>query len=66
MISVSEEVTQEECESRDGLYIGDQRWMMHVWVSPNVDNPNGVFAYINDSLAERQVSALPLGQGVIP
>jgi hypothetical protein len=66
MVSVSEDVSQAACEARDGLYIGDQRWMMHVWVAPGVANPNGVFAYINDSLAGRQVSALPLGQGVIP
>jgi hypothetical protein len=65
-VAVAEGVSESTCKAREGLYIGDQRWMMHVWVSASVENPNGVFAYVNDALAVQQVSALPLGQGSIP
>jgi hypothetical protein len=60
--AVSEDVAQESCEERGGLYIGDQRWMLHVWVTPaGSENPDGVFAYLNPELSERQVEAVPVG-----
>jgi hypothetical protein len=60
---VSENVTEAACQERGGMYIGDQRWMLHVWVADESDNPDGVFAYLNADLASRQVEALPIGQG---
>jgi hypothetical protein len=65
--SVAESVSETACAARDGLYIGDQRWMMHVWIaSDTVPNADGFFAYINDELAEKQVASKVLGQGFIP
>jgi hypothetical protein len=61
--AVAEGVTEASCKERGGLYIGDQRWMLHVWVADGGDNPDGVFAYLNQDLASRQVEALPIGQG---
>ena len=31
--------------------------MMHVWVAPVQDNPDGVFAYLNNDLYQKQVAA---------
>ncbi len=28
--------------------------MMHVWVAPGEDNPDGVFAYLNNDLFSKQ------------
>jgi hypothetical protein len=64
--AVAEGVTEQACAARNGLYLGDQRWMMHVWIAPEVtENPDGVFAYLNRDLAARQVASVPLGQGEI-
>jgi hypothetical protein len=67
--AVSESVTEEACNEHGGLYIGDQRWMLHAWVTPGGgENPDGVFAYLNAELSSRQVEAVPVGvqEFVIP
>ncbi len=53
--AISENNTAEGCASRNGNFIGDIRWMMHVWVWPEgADNPEGVFTYLNANLYEMQ------------
>jgi hypothetical protein len=52
---ISENNTFEGCQADSGRWIGDLRWMMHVWVHPEVmDNPEGVFVYLNQALWEEQ------------
>lgn len=54
---ISEDNTHEGCVADDGRWIGDLRWMMHVWVWPeNAENPEGVFTYLNANLWEKQQS----------
>ncbi len=51
----SEGETRESCEAKDGAFTADLRWMMHVWVAPEgTENPDGVFAYLNGDLYEKQ------------
>jgi hypothetical protein len=53
-----------ECAAQQGQYFDDARWMMHVWVVPEVsENPDGFFAYINQDLASKQVAAAPIKDG---
>jgi hypothetical protein len=59
---ISENNTRESCLADDGNFIGDIRWMMHVWVYPEgADNPEGVFTYLNTNLYQMQqnVQAAP-------
>ena len=63
---ISEDNTAEGCSADQGNFIGDLRWMMHVWVWPETaDNPDGVFTYLNANLFEQQsqgnVQGEPLG-----
>jgi len=52
---ISEDNTAEGCAADNGNFIGDLRWMMHVWVWPETaDNPEGVFAYLNANLFDKQ------------
>jgi hypothetical protein len=51
----SEGETRESCENKGGNFTADLRWMMHVWVAPEgTENPDGVFAYLNGDLYEKQ------------
>jgi hypothetical protein len=51
----SEGETRESCEAKGGRFTADLRWMMHVWVVPEgTENPDGVFAYLNGDLFEKQ------------
>jgi hypothetical protein len=59
---ISENNTRQSCLGDNGNFIGDIRWMMHVWVYPEgADNPEGVFTYLNTNLYEMQqnVQAAP-------
>ena len=52
---ISEDNTAEGCAADNGNFIGDLRWMMHVWVWPETaDNPEGVFTYLNGNLFDKQ------------
>jgi hypothetical protein len=53
----SEGETRESCQAKGGSFTADLRWMMHVWVAPVQDNPDGVFAYLNNDLYQKQVAA---------
>jgi hypothetical protein len=53
----SEGETRESCAEKGGNFTADLRWMMHVWVAPDFDNPQGTFAYLNNDLYEQQVAA---------
>ncbi len=53
----SEGETKESCQAKGGSFTPDLRWMMHVWVAPVQDNPDGVFAYLNNDLYQKQVAA---------
>ncbi len=55
--SASEGETREGCAAKGGSFTPDLRWMMHVWVAPAMDNPDGVFAYLNSALYAKQVAA---------
>lgn len=56
--AASEGETQESCEAKGGSFTGDLRWMMHVWIAPEVtENPDGFFAYLNGDLFEKQQTA---------
>ena len=49
--------TAESCAAKGGSFTLDLRWMMHVWVAPLQDNPDGVFAYLNNDLFLDQQAA---------
>ncbi len=53
---ISENNTREGCLADHGNWLGDLRWMMHVWVYPEsgVDNSAGVFSYLNQDLYAKQ------------
>jgi hypothetical protein len=54
---ISENNTKESCDADGGKWTGDLRWMMHAWVVPETaENPNGVFAYLNNNLFKMQSS----------
>ncbi len=53
----SEGETRESCKAKGGTYTPDLRWMMHVWVAPGHDNPDGIFVYLNRDLFEKQQAA---------
>ena len=53
----SEGETKESCSAKGGSFTADLRWMMHVWVAPIQDNPDGVFAYLNNDLFQKQQAA---------
>jgi hypothetical protein len=53
----SEGETRESCQAKGGSFTADLRWMMHVWVAPGWDNPDGVFAYLNNDLFQKQQAA---------
>jgi len=55
--SASENETRESCEAKGGSFTADLRWMMHVWVAPGFDNPDGTFIYLNSDLYAQQVAA---------
>lgn len=53
----SEKETKESCSAKSGTFVADLRWMMHVWVAPTQENPDGVFAYLNGDLFQKQQAA---------
>jgi hypothetical protein len=54
----SEGETKESCTAKGGSFTADLRWMMHVWVTPETtENPDGVFAYLNNDLLAKQQAA---------
>jgi len=54
----SEGETKESCQAKGGNFTADLRWMMHVWVYPETtENPQGVFAYLNEDLFQKQQAA---------
>ena len=53
----SENETKEGCTAKGGNFVADLRWMMHVWVAPTQENPDGVFAYLNGDLFQKQQAA---------
>ncbi|MBI5288856.1 MAG: hypothetical protein HY873_07775 [Chloroflexi bacterium] len=54
----SEGETEASCVAKGGRFTADLRWMMHVWVTPETsENPDGVFAYLNNDLFEKQQAA---------
>jgi len=57
----SEGETRESCQAKGGSFTADLRWMMHVWVAPGYDNPDGVFAYLNGDLFQKQQAAARAG-----
>jgi hypothetical protein len=53
----SEGETKQSCIEKGGTYTPDLRWMIHVWVAPGHDNPDGVFSYLNRDLFQQQQAA---------
>lgn len=53
----SESETKESCQAKGGAFTADLRWMIHVWVAPGFDNPDGALAYLNADLFQKQQAA---------
>jgi hypothetical protein len=63
----SEGETRESCDAKGGRFTADLRWMMHVWVAPEgTENPDGVFAYLNGDLYEKQQAQQQSGGDAAP
>jgi hypothetical protein len=43
-------VTQAQCERVGGRFQAKSGWMLHVWVVPGRESPNGVFSHDNPDL----------------
>lgn len=61
--TAAENASEAACKAKGGNFIADARWMMHVWVAPGSENPDGFFAYINRDLAAKQKAPVPLLEG---
>lgn len=57
LTGASEGETPESCKAKGGSYTAALKWMMHVWVAPGHDNPDGVFSYLNGALFQQQQAA---------
>lgn len=44
-------ITEEECATREGNYMGLTTYMLHVWVVPGWESPQGVFSAYNTKIA---------------
>lgn len=55
--SASQGETKESCAAKGGAFTADLRWMIHVWVAPGNDNPDGVLTYLNPDLFQKQQAA---------
>lgn len=64
--SASEGETAASCAAKGGTFTPSLKWMMHVWVAPGQDNPDGVFAYLNGALYKQQVAAANAGTPAQP
>lgn len=61
---ISENNTAAGCAEDNGSFIGDLKWMMHVWAWPeNAENVDGVFTYLNYGLFEKQQNVVSFGPG---
>lgn len=62
--SASEGETKASCTAKGGNFTPDLRWMMHAWVTPETtENPDGVFAYLNSDLFNKQQAAAKATNG---
>ena len=57
LTGASEGETLESCKAKGGSYTASLKWMMHVWVAPLQENPDGIFAYLNNDLLAKQQAA---------
>ena len=44
------DVTKAQCESVGGFYMAITGWMVHAWVVPGWESPDGVFSHENPNL----------------
>jgi len=45
-----QDVTREMCEGVNGTFMESTVWMVHAWVVPSWESPNGVFSHDNPNL----------------
>jgi hypothetical protein len=43
-------VTNAMCDGVHGTLIGRTQWMLHAWVVPGYDSPQGVFSHLNEAI----------------
>jgi hypothetical protein len=43
-------VTQQQCDTKHGMFMRRTLWMVHAWVVPGWESPQGVFAHANVDL----------------
>ncbi len=44
------DVTREQCDEVEGSYMDETGWMVHAWVVPSWESPNGVFSHDNPNV----------------
>src|SRR5436305_1460588 len=44
------DVTRAQCNTVHGQFMRKTVWMVHAWVVPGWESPNGVFSHANDNL----------------
>ncbi len=50
LFPVDADVTAEQCSAAGGRYMATTTWMVHAWVVPSWESPNGVFSHENPNL----------------
>jgi hypothetical protein len=48
--AADQDVTREMCEGVNGTFMESTVWMVHAWVVPSWESPNGVFSHDNPNL----------------
>lgn len=46
-------VTKEMCDAVHGNLLAKTQWMLHAWVVPGYDSPEGVFSHLNEAITCR-------------
>jgi hypothetical protein len=39
------DITKKMCDGKEGMFIDRTQWMVHAWVVPGWDSPDGVFSH---------------------
>ena len=47
IVSIDSDMTQDRCTAVDGSYADSVQWLVHAWLAPGWENPDGVFSESN-------------------
>lgn len=50
VLPIDKDASKEQCDAAHGAYIAVSPWMVHVWLAPGWESPDGVFSHDNPLL----------------